>query len=193
MGDVVVYFDPFSNYAYMAESRIDDLIPDSDWRPVYIFGLHQRTGRTPWVLLEGADERRREASERAVSYGLPPIVWPTMFPSRHIDLVRAAAVAKEHGTVREFARAAGRAVYADGVPDVSTPAELARLASSVGLDPDALLARIADDDIKERVRAETDEAFTLGVVVVPSIMVDGEVFWGDDRLEDAAAKATASV
>jgi 2-hydroxychromene-2-carboxylate isomerase len=67
-----------------------------------------------------------------------------------------------------------------------------RAGEDVGFERDELQASFDDPRIKDRLRAHTEEAMATGVIGVPSVVVNGAVFWGDDRLEDAAAVAAAS-
>lgn len=172
----------------MAAERIGELIPDAEWRPIYAFALFKLNGRTPWVLTDERPARLREIQERAAGYGLPPIRWPQGLPERNIDLVRAATVAKHEGREEDFALATFRAIFLEG-GDPSRPDALRRVASQAGLDPDAVLARIGEQDVKDEVRAAIDEAHARGVPGVPTVTVGDEVFWGDDRLDEAAAAA----
>ncbi|MFL5894708.1 MAG: DsbA family protein [Thermoleophilaceae bacterium] len=185
------YYDISSVYAYLAAERIGSLIPEADWRPIYVFGLRKLNGRVAWILTDEREPRMREIEQRVQRYGLPPISWPTTLPENMVGLGRAAVVAKRLGREREFSLAAMRALYADGA-DPSTPEELARLARTAQLDERELLAGIADDAVKDELRAATDEAHALGVPGVPAVVVDGEVFWGDDRLDEAARAAGAA-
>ena len=143
-----------------------------------------------WVLTDEREPRMREIEQRAERYGLPPVRWPSAFAHRAIDLVRAATVAKHEGRVAELSLAASRAIFTEG-RDPSGPDELRRLAEEPGLDLDRLLERVADRAIKDEVRAAVDEAHARGVQGVPVVVVGDELFWGDDRLEDAAAAASA--
>ena len=187
----IFYFDCWSVYAYLAAERIDDLIPDADWRPVLVFGLQKMADRTPWVLTDERPARMAEIEERIERYGLPPLTWPAALPEDVVGLNRAATVAKREGRVKEFAQAALRATYAQG-QDPTTPEGLRRLATEVGLDGDAMLEQIQGQDVKDELRRTTDEAFAAGVVGVPTVVVDGQVFYGDDRLEEAAAAVGAA-
>ncbi len=184
----VFYYDGWSVYAYLAAERIDDLIPDADWRPVLVFGLQKMAGRTPWVLTDEREARMAEIEERVERYGLPPISWPTSLPQDVVGLNRAATVAKREGREKEFSRAALRATYVHG-QDPTEPETLRRLAEEAGLDGDAVLGQIKEQDVKDELRRTTDEAYAAGVVGVPSVVIDGQVFWGDDRLEEATAAA----
>jgi 2-hydroxychromene-2-carboxylate isomerase len=182
------YYDPTSPYAWMAAERIGELIPDADWQAVYGLGLVKANGRTPWVFTDERESRLREIEERAARYGLPPIRWPGSLGERIVDVARAARVARRHGRERDFALAVARARFTEG-RDPSRPDELRALASQAGLDGDELLAEIADDAVKEEVRAANQEALDRGALGIPTTIVGDEVFWGDDRLDDAAAAA----
>ena len=182
------YYDLSSVYAYLAAERIGALIPDADWRPIVLFGLFRLNGRSSWFFSE--DERNArlpEIAERADRYGLPPLRWaPNGIPDNLAALGRAATVAKRHGREVPFSLAAFRAMFVEG-RDPSDPGELRRLAAETGLDGDGLLHEITQPDLKEELRAATDEAHERGAPGVPTVIVRGQVFWGDDRLEDAAA------
>jgi 2-hydroxychromene-2-carboxylate isomerase len=182
----VFYYDVSSPYAWMAAERIGDLIPDADWRPLYAPALLKLNGRTMWVLTDERESRLAEIEQRAAGYGLPPIRWPASLARRGIDLARAATVARHEGREAEFSLTASRAIFTEGA-DPSEPEEIRRIANEVGLDGDALLERIATQEVKDEVRATIDEAYARGVQGIPAVIVGDELFWGDDRLEDAAA------
>jgi 2-hydroxychromene-2-carboxylate isomerase len=170
----------------MAAERIGGLLPDADWRPIFLAGLFDLNGRTSWIFSDEAGARMEEIKQRAAGYGLPPIRWPKALPRHLVDLGRAATVAKHDGQVVRFSLAAFRAIYVDG-GDPSQPEELVRLASGCGLDPDRFLERIRSQEVTDELRHTTGEAHALGVPGVPTVVVDGQVFWGDDRLDEAAA------
>ena len=182
------YYDVNSPYAWMAAERIGELIPDADWRPVYGPGLLKLAGRQMWVLTDEREPRMREIEQRAQRYGLPPVRWPAAFAHRGIDLVRAAAVARHEGREVPFSLAVSRAIFTQGA-DPSSPEDIRRLAEENDLDGDALLERIATQEVKDEVRATIDEAHARGARGVPTTFVGDELFWGDDRLDDAAAAA----
>ena len=71
--------------------------------------------------------------------------------------------------------------------DLSDPAAVADAASAAGIEGDALLAAASTPEVKAALRARTDAAIALGVRGVPTVLVGDQAFWGDDRLEDAAA------
>lgn len=187
----VFYYDFSSPYAYLAASRIDDLLPDAVWRPI-VFGVMLRErGRVPWSMRPGREEGMREVERRAAERGLPPVRWPEGWPAESYSVtpLRAAMVADEEGRLREFSHAVYRAVFVDGRrPDSLEAGELAEMA---GLDADSIAARMDSSALKERLRANTAEAIERGVPGIPTVAVGEELFWGDDRLKDAAAAAAA--
>jgi 2-hydroxychromene-2-carboxylate isomerase len=185
------YFDLGSPYAYLAAERINPLFAEAglnppEWRPILLGGLFKRFGRDSWAIGPQRDEGLRECEQRAQAHGLPPIRWPDPFPGNTLVAMRAATFAKEIGRTVSFSLAAFRQAFAAG-RDLSDPDNVLLAGASSELHPRALLAAIRRDAIKSRLREETERAGDLGVVGVPSVAVAGQIFWGDDRLEEAVA------
>jgi 2-hydroxychromene-2-carboxylate isomerase len=190
----VFYFDLGSPYAYLAAERINAVFGAAgseppEWQPILLGGLFKRFGRDSWANGPGRDDGLRECERRAEAYGLPPIRWPDPFPGNSLLAMRAATFAKEIGRTVSFSLAAFRQAFAAG-RDLSDSDNVLLAAAASEIHPRALLAAVERDAIKARLRAATDRAGDLGVIGVPSVVVGREVFWGDDRLEEAAA-ATA--
>jgi 2-hydroxychromene-2-carboxylate isomerase len=189
MPAVTFYFDLGSPYAYLAAERLDALLPQPvAWQPVLLGGLFKANGRSSWAL--GDDERRRagmaEVKRRACEYGLPAIRWPEEWPTNYLVAMLATTYAFSVGHGREFTRAAFRGAFQEGW-DLSDPERVFASATQAGLDRDELEAAKRDPQVKQALRRATDTAGELGVIGVPTLAVDGQLFWGDDRLEDAAA------
>jgi 2-hydroxychromene-2-carboxylate isomerase len=186
----VFYFDYSSPYAYLAAMRIGDLLPDATWRPIAFGALIRQIGKVPWSLGPGRAAGVREVEERAAARGLPPVRWPDGWPDESYSLLplRAALVADEAGRIVPFSLAVYRLVFAEG-RTLTDPEPVLQAAAAAGVDPEALRAGVADPAIKARLRANTDEAIARGVTGVPTLAVGDELFWGDDRLEAAAAAA----
>jgi 2-hydroxychromene-2-carboxylate isomerase len=190
----VFYFDLGSPYAYLAAERIPGVFEDADveqpeWQPILLGGLFRRFGRDSWANGPGRATGLAECERRAAAYGLPPIRWPDPFPGNTLFAMRAATFAKELGRTVSFSLAAFRQAFAAG-RDLSEPESVFLAAASSELHPRALETAASRDAIKRRLREATDRAGDLGVTGVPSVVVDGEVFWGDDRLEQAAMAAS---
>jgi 2-hydroxychromene-2-carboxylate isomerase len=183
------YFDLGSPFAYLAAERLHDVLGEQvEWQPVSLGALFKLTGRSSWSL--GNPERRQtgmaEVERRARLYGLPPVRWPDPWPGSYLMAMRAATFAYQEGRGHEFTMQAFRNAFQEG-SDLSIPAEVLRAAGNAGLDPRAVEAATQDADVKLVLRDATDAANQLGVFGVPTIAIEGELFWGDDRLEDAAA------
>jgi 2-hydroxychromene-2-carboxylate isomerase len=187
------YFDLGSPYAYLAAQRLHEVLGGQvEWQPVSLGALFKLTGRSSWSL--GDPERRQagmaEVERRARLYGLPPVRWPDPWPGSYLMAMRAATFAYQIGQGHRFTMQAFRNGFQEG-SDLSISAEVLRAAEAAGLDPAAVEAATRDPDVKHALRDATDAAQQLGVFGVPTIAIDGELFWGDDRLEDAAAHLRA--
>jgi 2-hydroxychromene-2-carboxylate isomerase len=105
--------------------------------------------------------------------------------------MRAAVHAQREGREREFADAAFRKSFADG-GDLSDPRNVLSAAEAAGLDPRAVEAAVRDPVVKDELRAATETAHATGVFGVPTVAVGDRLFWGDDRLEEAALAMRAA-
>ena len=188
------YYDVSSPYAYLAAQRVDEALPaEPHWQPIAFGALIQEIGKVPWSL---RDETRAagqaEIAERARERGLPAVRWPPGWPVESYSVLplRALLHAFDHGRGKELSLELYRRAFVDGIAlddaDVVTGA-----AEACGLDGERVRAAVAAPEIKARLRAATDEAIRRGVTGVPTIALDGELFWGDDRLEDAARALAA--
>src|SRR4051812_40439966 len=188
-GVPIFYYDLMSPYAYLAAERVDRVLPvEARWQPVLLGGLFKLTGRSSWAL--GDYERRRrgmaEIERRAHDYGMPPLRWPDPWPSSSLHAMRAAVHARRAGREREFAAAAFAVAFDEG-HDLAEPRHVLAAAERAGLDRGDVERAIAERDVKEELRAVTDEAHARGVFGVPTVATADKLFWGDDRLEEAAA------
>jgi 2-hydroxychromene-2-carboxylate isomerase len=185
------YFDVGSPYAYLAAERADRVLPGPvQWQPVLLGGLFKLTGRSSWAL---GDYRRRqrgmaEIERRARGYGLPAIVWPDPWPGDYLAVMRVVTYAFAVGRGREVVAR----LFADGFArgrDLSIRAHILDAASRAGLERGEAEAATHDPAIKRALREATEAAHARGLFGVPTVAVGDELFWGDDRLEDAAASA----
>jgi 2-hydroxychromene-2-carboxylate isomerase len=113
--------------------------------------------------------------------------WPDPWPTDYLVAMRAATFAFAMGRGREFTMQAFRDAFRRGV-DLSNPAHVLAAAQRAGLDRMETERAVADPTIKRILRQATDGAYATGVFGVPTVAVDSDLFWGDDRLEDAAAR-----
>jgi 2-hydroxychromene-2-carboxylate isomerase len=188
MSQATFYFDLGSPYAYLAAERLHEVLSEPvAWQPVSLGALFKLNGRGSWSL--GDPERRRagmaEVERRAHLYGLAPVCWPDPWPGNYLLAMRAATFAYRAGRGHEFTTRAFRGAFQAG-EDLGIPANVLRAASDAGLDPRAVEQAVEDPAIKLALRQATDAAHAAGVFGVPTIAIDGQLFWGDDQLAAAA-------
>ncbi len=191
MAGATFYFDLGSPYAYLTAERVDTLVSGPvRWQPISLGALFKLTGRSTWSLGDPARRRQgiAEVERRARLYGLPSLRWPDPWPGNYLTAMRAATFASCRGRAREFALCAFRNAFQRG-HDLGVAAHVLESAQQAGLDAAEVRRAIGDERVKLALREATDAAHRLGVVGVPTVAVDGELFWGEDRLADAAARA----
>jgi 2-hydroxychromene-2-carboxylate isomerase len=187
------YYDVSSPYAYLAALRVDDVLPvRPEWRPIAFGAIIRAVGKVPWSLREGREERFDELAQRARERGLPELRYPEGWPAETYSLLalRGLLLTRDQDEQRAAARELYRAMFVEGrhLADVDTVREsLAR----AGVDVEGFEDRVGGDAVKQRLRDQTDAALEAGVTGVPTVAVEGRLFWGDDRLEQAAAALSA--
>jgi 2-hydroxychromene-2-carboxylate isomerase len=183
------YFDLNSPYSYLAAHRVDDVIgEDVEWVPIafpFVLRAHQRQ---PWSLRPGRETGMRDCERRAAELGLPPIVWPEGWPAGtySVEGARAVLAAKAQGREREMAKAVFARVFVHG-DALNDRAALEAAAAEAGVE--GLAEALEGDEVRRGLREATDAAIARGVEGVPTVEIGGELFWGDDRLEEAARAA----
>ncbi len=188
------YFDLGSPYAYLTAERISGVFTDAEleqpeWQPVLLGGLFQRFGRESWANGPGREEGIAEVERRARDLSLAPLVWPEPWPGNMLFAMRVATFAKQTGRTVSFALAAFRQAFAAG-RDLSEHDNVLIAAAACELHPNAVSKAAGTEGVKHALREATDRAAEVGVIGVPSIRVGEEVFWGDDRLEEAVEAAS---
>jgi 2-hydroxychromene-2-carboxylate isomerase len=189
----VFYYDLGSPYAYMAAERISGVFAAAgaeppEWQPILLGALFKRFDRDSWGNGPGREEGMAECERRAESYGLPRFRWPDPWPPNTLVAMRAATFAKEIGRTVSFSLAAFRQAFAAG-RDLGERDNVLLAAAAAEMHPRALLAAVERDSLKGTLRAATDRAGDLGVRGVPAVVVNGDAYWGDDRLGEAAEAA----
>lgn len=186
------YFDFSSPYGYLAATRIDALAARHNrrvtWRPILLGPMFKAAGTAPLtnVPLKGPYSARDFL--RTSRFLKIPYTQPAAFP---IGTQNAARVFywladRDEIKARQFARACYDTYFAKGV-DISSAEKVADIAAQLGEDRVAVLAAMADPAVKERLKNEVDLALAKGVFGSPYILVDGEPFWGNDRLDQVEA------
>jgi 2-hydroxychromene-2-carboxylate isomerase len=191
----VFYYDFSSPYAYLAAERISGVFAEAgadqpEWQPISFGHVIQAIGKTPWSMQpDGPDPKDlAEIQRRAAERGLPEVVYPPGWPVENYSLnpIRAAVYAKESGKAVSFSLAAFRQVFAAG-RDMSDIDNVLIAAAACELHPKAVLKGIEMRSVKEKLRTATEDAIDRGVTGIPTLAIGDRLFWGDDRLEEAAA------
>ena len=187
------YFEFASPYGYLASTRIDAIGErfrrDVRWHPVMLGAAFKQTGMRPLmqIPLKGPyvlHDVARFARLLEVPFKAPPVM-----PTNSLHASRACVWLEEtagQGPAKRLARTILHAHWGEG-RDVSAPEAVADVAAPLGVDRDALLAAVADPAIKQRLKDRTEAAIGRGVFGSPFIFVDGEAFWGADRLPQVEA------
>jgi 2-hydroxychromene-2-carboxylate isomerase len=183
----VFYYDLGSPYAYLTAERLTQVLPEMPvWQPILLGGIWKQTGGRSWAVTDGREAGMAEIERRAAGYGLMPIRWPEGWPNNTLHAMRVAVWAQQIGRTVAFSLAAFRQAFAGG-KDLSDMDYVLMAAAACELHPNAVLKAIETQSVKDRLREVTQEAYERGVRGVPTVAVGEELFWGDDRLEDAAA------
>ena len=186
------YFDFSSPYGYLASTRINALAArhqrDVTWRPVLLGPMFKAAGTAPLVSvpLKGPYSVRdflRTARLMKIQY-----LQPAAFPIGTQNAARAFywLTDREPVKAQQFAQACYGTYFGQGI-DISSAEKIADIAASMGEDRTAVLTAMADPFVKERLKMEVESALAKGVFGSPFIIVDGEPFWGNDRLDQVDA------
>jgi len=182
------YFDFSSPYGYFASTKIDALAArygrEVIWRP-FLLGVVMKITRgapLPSVPMKG-DYAKRDFARSAKFYGVE-YKLPSVFPIASQAPARAFYWLNQTdpGRAKALAAALYRAYFVDDI-NISNPEDTAAVCAKFGLAPDAVRSAINDPAIKDLVKTEVDQAIARGAFGSPYIVIDGEAFWGADRLD----------
>jgi 2-hydroxychromene-2-carboxylate isomerase len=185
-----LWFSIGSTYTYLTVMRIDALAREHDitvdWHPFSVSALMQEMNNIPFRGKPVKEKYMwRDLERRAALYSIPVQV-PVEYPLQHFDLAnRIAIVAEQEGWCRQYAEAAYRLWFQEGLP-AGDEANLRGSLAAAGQDCDRVLSVANAEATVRAYDAATSQARKPGVFGSPSFLVGGgELFWGDDRLEDA--------
>jgi 2-hydroxychromene-2-carboxylate isomerase len=189
------WYEFASTYSYLAAMRIEKLAKEAGvavtWRPFLLGPIFKSLGweTSPFVVQEAKGKYMwRDLARLCEDAGLPAFVQPKNFPVRSVLAARIALVLDDRARP-EFSRAVYTAEFAQG-KDIADQAVLQEILRKLGHDASAMLAKAGEPAIKDKLRANTEEAQRRGIFGAPTIVLeDGEMFWGNDRLEQALAWA----
>ena len=190
------WFDFASTYSYPAAMRIGPLAGQAGvavrFRPFLLGPIFKAQGWTtsPFNLYPEKGRHMWRDLERLCAELRLPFQRPDPFPQNSLLAARTALAGLEHDWGDDFCRAVFRAQFGDG-RRIDDPAAIADVLTDMKIDSGPVLAAARSDDVKARLRAQTEEAQRLGLFGAPTFLTaDGELFWGNDRLEQALRWAT---
>src|SRR4029077_5115127 len=190
MPTVDFFYEFASTYSYIAAMRIAPLAESAGvtlrWRPFLLGPIFKAQGwdTSPFNLYPAKGrymvrDCERQCADLGLSFRLPE-----PFPQNALLASRVALAGLDEGWGEDFSRAAYRAEFAEN-RNIGDPAVVADIVRALGHDAATALGRAQSDDIKGRLRANTEDAQRLGIFGAPSFIAGGELFWGNDRLEQA--------
>lgn len=183
------WFSTGSTYSYLAVSRLPAVAKVTgvrfNWRPFSVRAIMREQNNIPF---QGKPVKSaymwRDIERRAASYGLP-IKVPAPYPLKEFDLAnRLAVLGLAEGCGIDYIQSSYRRWFVDGQEPGVEP-NLSSSLRGVGQDPARSVERASAAEVSVRYDAATEEAKKLGIFGSPTFAVGGELFWGDDRLDDA--------
>lgn len=184
------WFEFASTYSYPAAMRVEALAGDTGvevcWRPFLLGPIFREQGwrDSPFNIYPTKGRYMWRDLERICAANRLPLRQPSEFPRNGLLAARIACRFADEPWLPAFVRSVYRANFEEDA-DIASPPTLMRCLSVSGEDPDALVQEAQSPRSKARLRAQTEEASRLGIFGAPSFVVNGELFWGNDRLEDA--------
>lgn len=190
------WYEFASNYSYLTAMRIEQASVTHGveivWKPFLLGPIFRAQGwnTSPFNIYsaKGAYMRRemqRLADERGLAF-----VMPEPFPANSLLAARIARLGEGSPWIAPFSKDVFRAEFSEG-KDISDVSVLRAILSELGLDAAGTLEMAASQSNKDALRRRVDEASELGIFGAPSFVAeDGELFWGDDRLNQALKWAT---
>ena len=185
------WFEFASTYSYPAAMRIAPLAAASGvnvrWRPFLLGPIFKTQGwdNSPFNLYPAKGRYMWRDLQRICEALSLPFVQPSVFPQNTVLAARVAMVGLAQDWGDDFCRAVYAAEFGEG-RNIGEPGRIAAVLRLIGQDAEAVLQQAQADAIKSALRAQTEEAQRLGIFGAPSFATaDGELFWGNDRLEAA--------
>ena len=195
MAKLDFWYELASSYSYPAAMRIDSVAAAAGvevrWRPFLLGAIFKAQGwpDSPFNLHPAKGRYMRRDLERACAALGLAFQLPDLFPQASLTAARVALIGHDEGWGEDFAKRVFHAEFAEG-RNIGERATLAAILETLKQAPEDVLARAETPDNKLRLRAQTEEAQRLGIFGAPSFVTeDGELFWGNDRLEQALAWA----
>ncbi|MCE9568641.1 MAG: 2-hydroxychromene-2-carboxylate isomerase [Rhodocyclales bacterium] len=188
------WFDFASTYSYLAALRIEPLATTRNvkvnWRPFLLGPVFTAMGwnDSPFNIYPSKGRYMWRDMERLCQHYRLPLKKPSKFPRNGLRPARIICANHDAVWIPDFVRAVFTAGFAAD-QDIGEREVVAGLLGTLGLDAEALIADAEGPEGKHLLRRQTEEAFKLDIFGAPTFIVNGEIFWGNDRLQQALAWA----
>lgn len=190
MKKIEFWFSIGSTYTYLSVIRLKEVEEKFgvkfSWQPFSVRKIMLEMDNVPFPPTKQvkADYMWRDIERRAYSYGFEAKV-PAPYPLKKFDFANSVAVlGVQEGWCAEYVSATYRRWFVDGLEPGSEP-NVSESLREIGQQPENVLKLAADDKIQKAYLKQTEQAQSKNIFGSPSFIVDDELFWGDDRLEDA--------
>jgi 2-hydroxychromene-2-carboxylate isomerase len=192
---VEFWFEFASTYSYLAAERIEKLAAGVPilWRPFLLGPIFHSQGwnNSPFNIYPvKGNYMWRDMERLTADYGLT-LKRPTAFPRNGLLAARVARAHAEQDWIGAFVRGIYRANFAED-REISDPQVVSAVLQGLQLDPEPILAAANSETNKAALKAQTERAIQMGLFGAPSFTVGDELFWGNDRLEQALEFARAA-
>ena len=195
MGALDFWFDFASTYSYLSAMRIRDLARAANvevhFRPFLLGPIFKAQGwdTSPFSMYETKGRNMWRDMERLTADLKLPFRRPDSFPQNSLLPARLALFGLTQAWGKDYSVAVFRAEFEEG-RRIDDPATHTAILSGLNVDPQVSLDAAQSSDVKARLRLQTEEAQRLGIFGAPSFTTaSGELFWGNDRLDQALAWA----
>ncbi|HEV2547524.1 MAG TPA: 2-hydroxychromene-2-carboxylate isomerase [Stellaceae bacterium] len=191
---LVFWYEFASTYSYPAAMRIERLATAAgvavEWRPFLLGPIFQQQGwrDSPFNLYPAKGRYMWRDLERLCAVEHLPLRRPSVFPRNGLLAARVASIARDEGWCEDFSRAVYHANFAED-REIADAAVIGDIIRSLDRDSAPVLERAGSAANKDRLRVQTDDAMARGIFGAPSFTIGDELFWGNDRLEQAIAWA----
>jgi 2-hydroxychromene-2-carboxylate isomerase len=184
------YWDAASTYSYLAATQIERFAAEHGatvvWKPFLLGKAFEATGnKMPASVPAKAKYLFKDVGLWAKHYRVP-FAMPRVFPLHSVLALRVCIAAARATGTQQFTLALLKAYWAEG-QDVSQPETVAALLTAHGLDAPKIMEAATSPEVKDALKANTEEAVARGVFGAPTFFINGQMFWGNDRLPLMAA------
>jgi 2-hydroxychromene-2-carboxylate isomerase len=183
---VEFFYDFGSPASYLAHTQLPKIAEKTGaeiiHRPFLLGGVFKATGNSPPMSVAAKGTWLLNDLERyAKRYGVP-LVFNPHFPINTVQLMRGATWTRENDLLPAYQDAMFKAVWEEA-RNMNDPEEVAKVLQAIDIDPGQFTEAVADQNIKDKLRADTEEAVSRGAFGAPTIFVGVDMFWGQDRLD----------